>query len=168
MLSRDPVNRSDDALGPALEFLERVWHVNHAMQRVSTRMERELGITGPQRLIIRCVGIYPGVTASQLADVLHLDRGSISSALNRLEQKKLLGRRTDPLDRRRVTLGLTAKGRRVDRPTAHTIESAVEKLLKTTSARDLETTGRVLAALAGALEREADRPKERPRAESEF
>lgn len=156
------MNRADYALGPALEFLERVWHVNHAMQRVSTRMQRDLGISGPQRLIIRCVGRYPGVTASQLADVLHLDRGSISAALNRLEEKGLLERRTDPVDRRRVTLGLTARGRQVDRPTEHTIESAVEKLLKSTSPPDLETTGRVLAALAEALEREADRrPKER-------
>jgi DNA-binding MarR family transcriptional regulator len=151
------VNRADYPLGRALEFLERVWRVNHAMQRVSTRMQREIGISGPQRLIVRCVGRYPGLTASQLAAILHLDRGSISAALNRLEEKGLLERRTDPLDGRRVTLGLTAAGRDANRPTEHTIEATVEHLLKTTSAADREATERVLAALAEALEREADR-----------
>ena len=32
-------------LGPALEFLERTWRLNHAMERVSNRMARELGIS---------------------------------------------------------------------------------------------------------------------------
>ncbi len=145
-------------LGTALEFLERVWRVNHAIQRCSNRMSRDLGITGPQRMVIRCVGRYPGLTAGQLAAILHLDRGTVSAALNRLEDKGLLGRRADPLDGRRVTLGLTAEGRLFDRPTEHTIESAVEQLLRVTTDADREATERVLAALAYALEAEADRP----------
>jgi len=144
-------------LGRALDFLERVWRVNHALQRASTRMARDLGLTGPQRVVVRCVGRYPGLTASQLAAILHLDRGSISAVLNRLEGRGLLERRTDPLDRRRVTLGLTAEGRGYDRPTEHTIEAAVEHLLQITADLDLETTGRVLASLAAVLEAEADR-----------
>jgi DNA-binding MarR family transcriptional regulator len=144
-------------LGRALEFLERVWRVNHAMQRVSTRMQHELGVTGPQRLVIRCVGQHPGVTSSQLAEMLHLDRGSVSAALNRLESMRMVERRTDPEDGRRVTLTLTAAGRKVDRPTKHTIEATVEQVIGAASAADLEATGRVLAALAAALEREADR-----------
>lgn len=151
------MNHADYPLGRALEFLERVWRVNHAMQRVSTRMQRELGITGPQRLVIRCVGRYPGLTASQLAAILHLDRSSVSAALNRLEDKRLLERRSDPLDRRRVTLGLTAEGRNVDRPIEHTIEATVDHVLQTTDASDLEAAGRLLAALGEALERDADR-----------
>jgi DNA-binding MarR family transcriptional regulator len=144
-------------LGRDLELLERVWRVNHAMQRVSNRMSRELGLTGPQRLIIRCVGRYPGLTASQLAALLHLDRGTVSASLNRLEVKGLLERGADPFDGRRVSLGLTAAGRDLDRPTVHTIEAAVQHLLRTTSEADLDATGRVLAALAEALEHEAER-----------
>lgn len=145
-------------LGDALEFLERVWRLNHAMQRCSNRMSRDLGLTGPQRLVVRCVGKYPGLTASQLAAILHLDRGTVSAALNRLEDKGLLERRADPRDGRRVTLGLTAEGRLLDRPTEHTIESAVEHLLRVTGDADREATERMLAALAYALEVEADRP----------
>lgn len=144
-------------LGPALDFLERTWRVNHAMQRVSNRMARDLGLTGPQRLVVRCIGKYPGIPASQLASILHLDRGTISSALNRLEERGLIERRADPNDGRRVTLGLTEDGRAVDRPTEHTIEATVEHLLGTISKDDLAVTARVLGALADALEQEADR-----------
>ncbi|MEJ7596614.1 MAG: MarR family transcriptional regulator [Kofleriaceae bacterium] len=143
-------------LGPALDFLERTWRVNHAMQRMSNRMARDLGLTGPQRLVVRCIGKYPGLPASQLATILHLDRGTISAAVNRLEHRGLIERRADPSDGRRVTLGLTAEGRAKDRPTASTIESTVEHLLRNTPASDLEATSRVLGALAEALEREAD------------
>jgi DNA-binding MarR family transcriptional regulator len=151
------MRRTGYLLGRALEFLERVWHVNHALQRVSTRMQHELGVTGPQRLIIRCIGQYPGVTSSRLAEMLHLDRGSVSAALGRLEAMRLVERQTDPDDGRRATLSLTAAGRKVDRPTKHTIEAIVEQVIGAASASDLEATGRVLAELAAALEREADR-----------
>jgi DNA-binding MarR family transcriptional regulator len=144
-------------LGPSLEFLERLWRVNHAMQRMSSRMARELGVTAPQRLIVRCVGKYPGLTAGQLAAMLHVDRGTISAALKLLERKGLLVRSGDPRDRRRTVLGLTAAGRRIDRPTRSTIEATVERLLHRTAAAQLESTGRVLTALAEALEREVDR-----------
>lgn len=144
-------------LGPALDFLERTWRVNHAMQRVSNRMARDLGLTGPQRLVVRCIGKYPGIPASQLATILHLDRGTISSALNRLEKRGLIERRADPGDGRRVTLGLTREGRAIDLPTAHTIEDSVEQLLAKVSDSDRQATMRVLAMLAEALERAADR-----------
>lgn len=144
-------------LGPALDFLKRTWRVNHAMQRVSSRMARDLGLTGPQRLAVRCIGKYPGIPASQLATILHLDRGTISSALNRLEERGLVERRADPGDGRRVTLGLTEQGRAIDRPTEHTIEATVEHVLRGIGKDDLAVTARVLGALADALEREADR-----------
>lgn len=150
------MSRTAYPLGPALEFLERVWRVNHAMQRVSTRMQRTLGVTGPQRLVIRCVGQHPGITSSQLAQVLHLDRGSVSAALNRLEGMRFLERRADPGDGRRVTLHLTPAGRKIDRPTKHTIEATVDQVIRAASASDLEATRRILGALAAGFEREAD------------
>ena len=145
------------SLGRALEFLQRMWRVNHAMQRVSNRMSRDLGLTGPQRLVIRAVGKRPWLTASALASMLHLDRGTISAALNRLEDKALIERRADPLDGRIVMVGLTARGQRLDRPTEHTIESAVEHVLRSIPASDRKAAERVLTALAEALERTADR-----------
>jgi DNA-binding MarR family transcriptional regulator len=135
-------------LGPALDFLQRLWQLNHALEKLSSRMEKHLGLTAQQRLIVRCIGKYPGQTAGQLAKLLHVDPGTVSAALNRLELKGLLERRRDPRDRRRASLGLTAKGRKLDRPAQGTVEDAVDRLLRSGPNADIQATKRVIGKLA--------------------
>ena len=50
-------------LDPVLDFLRLLWSIEHGLQRMSKRMEGELGITGPQRLVLRIVGRFPGLSA---------------------------------------------------------------------------------------------------------
>lgn len=126
-------------LGPALDFLQRLWQLNHALEKVSSRMEKRLGVTAQQRLILRCVGKYPGLTAGHLATFLHVDPGTVSASLNRLESRGLLERRRDPRDKRRASLGLTARGRALDGPAGGTVENAVERLLSSAPADQLRT-----------------------------
>lgn len=151
-------------LGPALDLMRQVSALNHALERLSSRMDRELGITAQQRLVLRCVGKYPGITAGQLAAVLHLDPGTVSASLRRLDDRQLLERRPDPRDRRRITLGLTTAGRDLDRPTAGTVEEAIEQLLREADAEDVATTKAVLARLAGLLEAACDSTTQVPTA----
>lgn len=141
-------------LGPALEFLRSIWRLNHALERRSSHMERTMGITAPQRLVLRCVGMYPGISAGNLADTLHLDPGTISATLRRLEASGLLERRKDPRDRRRTLLGLTPAGHALDRPSAGTIEEAVRRVLAQCSPETLAATNRVVESLSAALESE--------------
>ncbi|MDX2167710.1 MAG: MarR family transcriptional regulator [Deltaproteobacteria bacterium] len=143
------------ALGAALEFLQHLWRLNHALERLSLRMEATLGVTAQQRLVIRCLGKRPGMTAGQLAALLHLDPGTISAALRRLERKGLLARRRDPRDRRRVTVELTAAGLALDRPAPGTVEHAVAGLLRASRSTQVEATTALLGRLIVRLEREA-------------
>jgi MarR family transcriptional regulator, organic hydroperoxide resistance regulator len=138
-------------LGPALDFLQGLWGLNHALERVSMRMEATLGITAQQRLIIRCVGKYTGMTSGQLAAVLHLDPGTVSTSLGRLERKGLLERRRDPRDKRRIMLGLTEEGRALDKPMKGTVEHAVERVLAEADAREITAARRMLDRLTDAL-----------------
>jgi DNA-binding MarR family transcriptional regulator len=142
----------DFPLGPALGFLQRLWRLNHALERLSSRMEKRLGVTAQQRFLIRCVGTYPGMTAGQLAAVLHVDPGTVSAALRRLEQKGLIERRRDPADSRRVALGLTRKGRALDAPAAGTIEQAVEELLASGSAGNAESAIAMIEGLTSLVD----------------
>jgi DNA-binding MarR family transcriptional regulator len=151
-----PHREADFALGPSVEFMRSLWRVNHSMEQLSRRMEAAWGVTAQQRLIIRCVGSYPGMTAGQLARRFHLDAGTVSAALGRLERKGLLERRRAHRDRRRLTLGLTASGREVDR-VAGTVEHVVEDLFQQASGDDVAATRRVLEILAELLVVEARR-----------
>ena len=139
-------------LGHALDFMRGVWQLNHALERLSSRMEDALDVTAQQHWIIRCVGKYPGVTAGQLATQLHVDPGTVSAALARLERKGLLERRRDPRDRRRVTLGLTRRGRALYEASA--LERAVDRLLESSDPRAIATTLELLAELSETLDRE--------------
>lgn len=138
-------------LGPALDFLQRLWRLNHALEKVSSHMERRLGVTAQQRLILRCVGRYPGMTAGQLASLLHVDPGTVSASIGRLEGRGLLERRRDPRDKRRASLGLTAKGRALDRPSEGTVENAVERLLGGARAEELSAMVTIVDQLTGLL-----------------
>jgi DNA-binding MarR family transcriptional regulator len=139
------------ALGDALDFLRLIWAVDHALQRRSKSMTAALGITGPQRLLIRIIGRFPSVNARQLADILHLHPSSLTALLKRLEVRGLIRRRPDGRDRRRLLLGLTRKGQALNGEMSGTIEAAVQLMLDTVSKRDVEGARVALGVLARTL-----------------
>ncbi len=138
-------------LGGAFDFLRLIWAVDHALQRRSKSMAATIGITGPQRLVIRIIGRFPSIHAMQLADILHLHASSLTAVLKRLERRGLVRRWADERDRRRWLLGLTRQGQALNRDTPGTIEAAVQRMLKTTARRDLAAARTVLNKLAREL-----------------
>ncbi len=133
-------------------------HVGHGLERLSLRMESRLGVTAQQRLVLRLIGRHPGITPGRLAERLHLDPGTISAIVRRLEAKKLVRRGSDPRDKRRTTLGLTEEGRALDRVVPGTVESVVERVLAADREGRIRATETLLTDLARALEQEATRP----------
>lgn len=154
-----PLSQSDSPtpaypLGPALDFMRRLWRLNHALERRSVRMEQTIGVTAQQRLVLRCVGSYPGISSGRLAETLHLDPGTVSSSLRRLEAAGLLERRRDPADARRVLLGLTSEGHALNRRGEGTVEEAVLQMFSQSTEDELAAALRVVDRLASALEAE--------------
>src|SRR5438045_1359541 len=101
-------------LGDAIEFMQTVWSVDHALNGLSRIMETRLGLTGPQRLVVRMIGRMPGISAGGLAGLLHLDPSTLSGHVRRLMKSGFIERTQSPDDRRRVLLTLTDAGRGVD------------------------------------------------------
>jgi DNA-binding MarR family transcriptional regulator len=145
--------RSLPELGEVLEFMRLTWEVDHALQRTSKRMESELGMTGPQRLVLRILGRFPGLPAGHLADLLHIHPSTLSGIVQRMAKQRLVHRRPDVHDRRRQLLSLTDQGRRLDVETEGTVEAAVQHVLRSTPRRKLTAAREVLAAIAAALSR---------------
>lgn len=117
-------------------------------------MTSSLGVTGPQRLVIRLVGRRPGLTAGDLATLLHVDPSSLTGVLDRLGRSGFLERRADPEDGRRALFSLTARGRALDKVRSGTVEAAVVRVLETQPRARVAAVRRVLAALAGELSRD--------------
>lgn len=139
-------------LPDVLMFMQSLWAVAHRLETTSKRMGRRLGVTGPQRLALRVVGLYPGLSAGALAAVLHVHPSTLTGVLRRLEAQGLVKRRGDPLDRRRAMLHLTPLGARVNAMRRGTVESAVAKVVTEASDGDLRSTSWVLDRLAALLE----------------
>lgn len=121
----------DPPLGAVLDFLRLLWAVDHALQSASKRMESNFGMTGPQRLVMRIVGRFPGIAAGRVAEILHVHPSTLTGILKRLESRGLLQRRADPRDARRALFMLTPKGRKLDTVRTGIVEQAVRRVLAT-------------------------------------
>ena len=149
-------------LGDVLEFLRVVWQLDHALQRVSKQMGASIGVTGPQRLVLRIVGRFPGIPAGQLASILHLHPSTLTGVLKRLEDQALLQRRADAQDARRALLELTEQGRRLDVEASGTVEAQVARVLARTPGHKVRAARELLGQIATALVQSVDA---QPRAE---
>jgi len=143
---------SDRPLGPVLDFMRLMWAINHGLDRASRGMQAKFGVTGPQRLVLRIVGTFPGLSAGDLARTLHVHPSTLTGILQRLEARALLRRLTDPDDARRVQLEITAKGKRLTVPSVGTVESAIKRLMSTWTDSELNVTRRTLTAIAEELD----------------
>jgi len=139
-------------LGEVLSFMRLLWRVSHGLDASSKRMLSELGVTGPQRLVLRIVGQNPNMAPGELAKVLHVHPSSLTGVLRRLEQAKLLLRERDPADGRRATLTLSPIGRQIDARRAGTVEAAVQRAMASLPRATLRSAERVLKALAVELD----------------
>jgi DNA-binding MarR family transcriptional regulator len=136
------------ALPDVLDFMQCLWAVVQGVERSSKGMSASLGVTGPQRLVLRVVGLFPGVSAGDLAAVLHVHPSTLTGVLYRLRAQRMLLRSADAADRRRALLRLTAKGRRVNAKRGGTVEAAVAAALAQSSSAERAAAGLVLRRLA--------------------
>ncbi len=138
-------------LGGVLDFLKLLWALDHGLQTASREMERRLGVTGPQRMVIRIVGRFPGISAGELAHVLHVHPSTLTGVLRRLETRRMLKRTRDPEDGRRAHFALTPAGVALDAVKSGTVEATVRVALQSVPAERIEAAKGVLRDLVQAL-----------------
>lgn len=118
-------NPPDASMLPeSLRLLPLLWSLNAALERTSLAMDAKLGVTGPQRFLLRFVGLEPGITRARLASVISLDASDLQSALEQLVAKNLLTEQGGLSG-----YYLTAKGGGVNAVMTGTVEQAVSRAL---------------------------------------
>jgi DNA-binding MarR family transcriptional regulator len=139
-------------LDETLQFLRALWVAVHALQKASKRMTRTLGVTGPQRFVIRVVGLSPGISAGALARVLHLHPSTVTGILQRLEARGLVRRERHSDDARRAALRLTPAGIQRNVALAGTVEAAARVVLSDTPAAGQRAARELLERMASELD----------------
>jgi DNA-binding MarR family transcriptional regulator len=139
-------------LDPILDFMRLLWSVEHGLQSTSKRMEASLGITGPQRLVLRIVSQRPGLSPGEVARIVHLHPSTITGILQRLLKKGLIRREPDSKDHRRIRLHSQAAAREFVAASTGTVESAVTRALTRMPRHRVRHAREVLSAIANALD----------------
>ncbi|HUJ60448.1 MAG TPA: MarR family transcriptional regulator [Kofleriaceae bacterium] len=142
--------------GATLQFMQGLWLLVHALDVRSKRMTQTIGVTGPQRLVLRIVGQRPDQTASDIAATLGKHPSTLTGVLARLEGRGLILREVDKEDRRRARFKLTPAGKRVDRERKGTVEAAVRRALGRVDETTVTATSELVAVLCEELIREDD------------
>lgn len=146
-----PVADDIPELGEVLDFMRLLWAVDHGLHSTSKRTIRQVGISGPQRLVIRIVGRAPGISAGGLARVLHIHPSTLTGVLRRLESRELVRRTADPLDGRRALIWLTPQGEELDSHEPGSVEESIAAVLDQQSPESIIEAVKVLLAIAEEL-----------------
>jgi DNA-binding MarR family transcriptional regulator len=138
-------------LSKVLAFMSTLWVLDHELRAASKHMGSSLGVTGPQRLVIRLVGKFPGICAKTIAELLHIHPSTLTGVLSRLESAGFIIRTPDPEDRRRVHFHLTESAKKINAMSAGTVEAAVRRAISHFTEEQLELTQEVLAKISKEL-----------------
>jgi DNA-binding MarR family transcriptional regulator len=124
-------------------------------KRVSDACNREYGVPYGVSIaewrVLAQLGQHEELHSRGLGDITFMDKSRVSRALQRLESKGFLARRTDPEDNRASFLSLTNKGKALYQqivPRALSWEKGFLGVLTDREQRDLR---RILAKLEGRL-----------------
>lgn len=102
--------------GPRLD--EQLCFALYSASRAVTAAYRplleELELTYPQYLVLMVLWEEEPCTVGHLGDRLHLDSGTLSPLLKRLESAGLVRRQRSATDERRVEISLTDRGRALE------------------------------------------------------
>lgn len=103
--------RTDELLRLDHQLCFALYSASLAMTKVYKPLLAPLGLTYPQYLVLLLLWEHDDRTVNELGQALHLDSGTLTPLLKRMEGAALLARRRDSQDERRVRVLLTDKGR---------------------------------------------------------
>lgn len=154
---RSPSDLSSMALPPAIldeillldsQLCFLVYRLHRALNDRYRPVLGELGLTYPQYLVMLVLWEEEELSVGELGLRLHLDSGTLSPLLKRLQAAGLVTRTRSSADERSVLVGLTGAGREL-RARAIGVPVTIGSCL----ADSAEEYGRLRAVLAEAVER---------------
>jgi DNA-binding MarR family transcriptional regulator len=130
-------------------ILDALRSIVRELRLASREAEQRVGVHGAQLHALRQLADGPSTSLTELAERTHTDISSVSVVVSRLVEQGLVARKSADDDRRRLSLGLTARGRAVLRKAP---EAGMSKLLQAAS----QLSDREIHAVASGLSKLVD------------
>ncbi|EGF94135.1 MULTISPECIES: MarR family winged helix-turn-helix transcriptional regulator [Brevundimonas] len=125
----------------------------YAASNLITRLYRPLldalGLTYPQYLVMMVLWEKSPCTVGEVGEQLHLETGTLTPLLKRMEAAGLVARKRDASDERRVLVTLTEPGEALRAPAKSVPRALADKLAMPVT--DLERLRTTLTGLLGAM-----------------
>ncbi len=93
------------------ELLINLRKITQAIDLHSKFLSKNFGLTGPQLVILQELSNHESVSVSELAKLISLSQATVTDIVTRLEKRELLTKKRSEVDKRRVMIFLTGKGR---------------------------------------------------------
>ncbi len=93
------------------DILRSLRRITRAIDLHSRHLAHTFGLTGPQLVCLRTVGVRGKMTPSELAKEVALSQATITGIIDRLAARQLVARERSTNDRRLVTVVITSAGR---------------------------------------------------------
>jgi len=131
--------------------------VGRLMRTVFERRVRGFGLTRAQWLIIARLHRRPGLSQSEIADLLEIEKAPAGRLIERMEAKNWLQRRSDAKDKRINRLYLTSKANRLHATIWPIAEATVEDALGDLSPEERRRLSGLMARVKMTLQALAER-----------
>lgn len=95
----------------SVDALIAIRRILRAAEFSSRELARRSGLTPSQVLVLQIISAKGEAGAGAISDASRLSQATVTALLDKLEERKLILRRREPNDRRRVTVELTPEGR---------------------------------------------------------
>jgi DNA-binding MarR family transcriptional regulator len=118
---------------------------------VARKTELATGLSAAQRFVLAAVAETPGCSVNDIAEATMTDRSSAAAIVDRLVENGYVTREQAGDDKRRASIGLTARGRRAATKTAPPPTALLVNGLKALDASQLRELAEGLDALTRAM-----------------
>jgi DNA-binding MarR family transcriptional regulator len=111
-----PASEPNEILELSSQLCFATYATAHAFNRVYKPLLDPLGLTYPQYLVLLVLWQGDNVTVKEIGQHLHLDSGTLTPLLKRLESAGVVRRTRDSHDERQVRVSLTKQGHDLKAP----------------------------------------------------
>ncbi|HIH2748487.1 MarR family transcriptional regulator [Burkholderia aenigmatica] len=151
----------DDATGADAVFdavvtngpLNDAWRLtlwsNYYNEPVFAEMMQTFDVSRDEFNVLACLSTAGAMTAKQICEVTGRPKNSISRAVNRLAERRMIQRKTNEDDRREIRLALNESGRRLYERVLPVALDRQTQMLRTLDADDRAVLDRILNKLMG-------------------
>lgn len=130
-----------------LELIPGIHRAAHRIERYLQRVEGDLGVTRTEAQVLAFLATHRRTAVADLGRAFGLKPSTLTSVLDRLDDRGLIGREIHPADRRSFAITLTSRGAAAARRALASLTDLETRVVDEVTRRDLEGFQSVVSAV---------------------